>query len=75
MVTQPTTIVNTSSCHLIVRIDSYEGEDTFLRCGSATQDHLFAVIRIEENGAATLVDNGYRTHDEARVAWASVQPG
>lgn len=53
----------------IVRIDSFEGRDTFLRCGTESQAHLFAVIAIDAHGGATIVDTGYRTHAEAARAW------
>lgn len=54
---------------IIVRIESYEGADTFLRCGTELQDHLFAIVAVEPSGRAELVDCGYRTRDEAARSW------
>lgn len=55
----------------IVMIESYEGTDTFLRCGNETQEHLFCVIAVDDDGAE-IVDNGYRTYDEALQAWPMI---
>lgn len=55
--------------YCIVQIDSYEGDDTYLRCGSESQEYLFAVIAIDASGSASIVDNGYRSSEEAALAW------
>ena len=53
----------------IVKIESYEGDDTFLNCGDDTQDFLFCVVSGEADGHAEIIDNGYRTYEEASKAW------
>jgi len=53
----------------IVRVDSFEGRDTYLRCGDYKQDHLFCVISIDGEGKPEIVDNGYRSFGEAAEAW------
>ncbi|NQU45260.1 hypothetical protein HQ520_18410 [bacterium] len=60
--------------HIILRIESFEGKDTYLRCGNDTQSHLFCVVRIENNGEAEIVDNGYRTYSEVCEAWPEARP-
>ena len=57
----------------IVRLESYEGEDTFLRCGDEHQDFLFA-IAVLADGYLTIVDNGYRSQSEAIEAWPEASP-
>lgn len=57
-----------------VRIESYEGADTFLRCGDDEQDYLFAVVSIDAQGKADIVDSSYRTIDEVYEAWPEAQP-
>lgn len=61
----------------IVKIESFEGQDTYIRCGSNDQAYLFAVVAVDEAGNAEIVDNGYRSHNEAALAWpeaASANP-
>lgn len=53
----------------ILKIESFEGRDTFVRCGDDDQDYLFAVVSVDEKGRAEIVDGGYRSYDEAAVAW------
>lgn len=57
--------------HFIVRIESYDGRDTHLRCGDddGEQDFLYCVVVVGEEGGGTIVDNGYRSYDEAATAW------
>lgn len=55
--------------HFVIRIDSFEGRDTHLRCGNKSQDFLFAVIALDERGIGSIVDSGYRTRLEAEAAW------
>ena len=65
----------------ILRIDSYEGDSTSRKqenwavgeyraqdCELNKGIALWAVISIE-NGSATIVDDGYRSYDEAKAAW------
>lgn len=55
--------------YAILKIESFEGQDVFIRCGSTNQDFLFAVIAIDSDGAAEIVDSGYRSLSEAVDAW------
>ena len=59
---------------VVVRIESYEGEDTFLRCGDERQSHLFAIVAVGTDGTAEIVDSSYRTMDEAVRAWPEAAP-
>jgi hypothetical protein len=59
----------------IVKIESFEGDDTYVRCGDDKQDYLFCVISIGDDGNAEIVDSGYRSFDEAAVAWPDVVGG
>lgn len=54
--------------HFILRLESYEGDDTFIRCGSDDQDFMFCIAHVDVDGLE-LVDNGYRTIAEAQEAW------
>lgn len=55
----------------IIEIESFDGEDVYVHCGTdgGGQDHLFAIVVITEDGTAGIVDNGYRSVQEAREAW------
>jgi len=55
--------------YFVVKINSYDGADTYLSCGSENQDFVFAVIALEDDGGAWIVDNGYRSRAEAELAW------
>ncbi|MBX3403998.1 MAG: hypothetical protein KF699_11370 [Phycisphaeraceae bacterium] len=55
--------------HFIVRIESFDGRDTFLHCGNGEQDHLFAVVGVDADGRAEIVDSAYRSYEEAAAAW------
>lgn len=59
---------------LILRIDSYEGDDTYIRCGDGEQDYLFAVVQLSAAGEAEIVDSGYRSFAEAARAWPEARP-
>lgn len=58
--------------YFILKIESAEGRDTFIRCGNESQDYLFAIASVSKDGVAEIVDNGYRTEHEARAAWSDV---
>ncbi len=58
----------------IVRLDSFDGRDTHLRCGNDEQDFLFCVIQISDDGTAEVMDSGYRSFDEAFYAWSESSP-
>ena len=53
----------------IVKIESFEGRDTYVRCGDDRQDYLFGVVSVDAEVHAEIVDNGYRSFDEAAEAW------
>ncbi|KAF0244569.1 MAG: hypothetical protein FD180_2387 [Planctomycetota bacterium] len=60
--------------HFVVKLESYEGKDTHLRCGDddETQDYLFCVVVTKSDGTAEIVDTGYRSEDELRKAWPEI---
>jgi hypothetical protein len=62
--------------YVVLKIESYQGEDTFLRCGDEHQDYLYAVVAVEADGSAGIVDSSYRSMVEALEAWpeALVRP-
>jgi len=53
----------------IVKIESFEGTDTFVRCGDDRQDYLYCVVTVDADGHAEIVDSGYRSFDEVAEAW------
>lgn len=55
--------------HFIVMIESFDGRDSFLHCGNDEQDHLFAVVSVNADGRAQVVDSAYRSYEEAAAAW------
>ena len=59
---------------VVVKLEGFEGSDTFLRCGDDTRDYLFAVVAIEPDGSAEVVDSAYRTFEEAIEAWPEARP-
>jgi len=60
--------------YYILAIDSYEGDTTRRAQSTGEPDmprevgSLYAILRIDE-GNAEIVDDGYRTRDEALGAW------
>lgn len=59
---------------VVVKLESFEGSDTFLRCGNEFQEHLFTVISVHPDGSAEVVDSAYRTFAEAIAAWPEARP-
>lgn len=55
--------------YAILKIESFEGAETFVRCGTDHQDFLFAVVAIQDDGTAEIIDSGYRSFKEAADAW------
>lgn len=55
--------------HVVPKVESYEGRDTFLRCGDDRQDYLFCVVAVDDDDTAEVVDSGYRSRAEALKAW------
>lgn len=59
---------------VVIKIESYEGEDTYLYCGNDRQSHLYAIVAVGPDGTAEIVDSGYRTFAEALKAWPEAAP-
>lgn len=57
----------------VLRLDSYEGTDTFLHCGNEKQDHLYCIVTHSKNGELEIIDNGYRTQQAALAAWPEIR--
>lgn len=55
--------------HFIVKIEGFDGRDTFLHCGNDEQGYLFAVVSVRADGRAEVVDSAYRSYEEAAAAW------
>jgi hypothetical protein len=55
--------------HFLMKLESYEGEDTFVRCGDETQDYIYCIVSIDDDGDAEIIDSGYRSRQEAISAW------
>lgn len=53
----------------IVKIESFDGSDTYIHCGNDRQDYLYCIISVGDDGDAGIVDNGYRSFSEAAEAW------
>ena len=60
--------------HVVIKIESYEGKDTFLRCGDEQRDYLYAIVAVDPDGTAEIVDSSYRSMDEALKAWPEAAP-
>lgn len=60
--------------HFILKIESFEGEGTHIRCGDddGSQDFLFCVVVTKRDGSAEIVDSGYRSEAELRQAWTEL---
>jgi hypothetical protein len=67
--------------HYIVEIQAYTGTETEIDCFAFPSDgylgheredmhvkNLFCIVQVNPEGAE-IVDNGYRTKDEAKAAW------
>jgi len=59
----------------ILRLDSFEGRDTFLRCGSDDDEFLYCIVLLDDSGKAEVVDSGYRSFEEAAAAWPECVTG
>lgn len=53
----------------IVKLESFEGKDTYIQCGNSDQDYLYCVVSVDDDGDAEIIDNGYRSFAEAAKAW------
>ena len=59
----------------IVKIESFEGKDTYVRCGDDRQDYLFCIVGVDASGHAEIMDSGYRSFKEAAEAWPEATGG
>jgi len=59
---------------VVVKIESYEGDDTYMRCGDERQNYLYAIVSIDSDGNAEIIDSSYRTLEEAVKTWPEVAP-
>jgi hypothetical protein len=57
----------TRARHYIVRLDTFEGEDT--ACYLLGADPMWIVMAASPAEGASIVDCGYRSLEEAREAW------
>lgn len=60
--------------YFILKLESYDGDDTFLNCGDTSQDFLYCIVVLTKEDALEIVDNGYRSVREALAAWPDAQP-
>lgn len=58
----------------ILKIEHFEGEYCTVECRNGGKDFVFCVVAIDEVGRAEIVDNGYRSHEEALRAWSTDMP-
>ena len=61
----------TSREHFVLKLETFEGKDTFVHCGDHQQNFLFCIVVTNPDGTATIVDSGYRSEEEARAAWSN----
>ena len=57
--------------HYILKIDSYEGEESSLTVNANGSDVMYAVL-VVEGQSAEIVDCGYSTVYDLLAAWANV---
>lgn len=55
----------------ILKLESFEGDDVYLRCGDEKQDFLYCVVEMDDE-SLEIVDSGYRSEAEARAAWPAI---
>jgi hypothetical protein len=60
--------------YAIVKLESYEGDSTFIRCGDDQQDYMFLIVHVDPDGSADILDCGYRAYQEAAEAWPEAAP-
>lgn len=53
----------------ILRIDSFDGEDSHVHVGDDEQDFLYCIVKVRHDGSAVIVDSAYRSYEEAAEAW------
>ena len=57
--------------HYILKIDSYEGDESSLTVNANGSDAMYVVL-VVEGQSAEIVDWGYSTVDELLAAWDNV---
>ena len=57
--------------HYILKIDSYEGEESSLMVNANGLDAMYVVLIVEEQ-SAEIVDWGYSTVEDLLAAWDNV---
>jgi hypothetical protein len=60
--------------YFILKLESYEGEDTYLHCGDNSQNYIYCIVKLTHNSELDIVDNGYRSVSEALAAWPEAKP-
>ena len=60
--------------HMIVKLESYDGDDTHFHCGDDYQDFLYCIVTMDEQRNAEIIDNGYRSYSEAATSWPEARP-
>ena len=58
--------------HYILKIDSYEGEESSLMVNANGSDAMYVVL-VVEGKSAEIVDWGYETVDQLLEAWNNVE--
>jgi len=55
-------------------IESYHGSDTLIRAesfddtGYVTQEELWVIVKVQDDGSLNVIDAGYRSEEEALEA-------
>jgi hypothetical protein len=60
--------------YFILRIDTFEGRDSYITCGDDQKDFIYVVGSLDAKGNAEILDCGYRSFDEAAQAWPEARP-
>ena len=76
---------NEQLTYVIIKIESYVGEETYLSCGRVEDyrlpfdemdddANLYAVVTIDRFNQAEIVDCGYTSFEEAVEHWPQAKP-
>ena len=57
--------------HYILKIDSYDGDESSLMVNANGSDAMYVVL-VVEGQSAEIIDWGYSTVDDLRAAWDNV---
>lgn len=58
--------------YFILRLDSYNGDESSMICSAANNDYMFAVLLVAGN-QAEIIDYGYSRIAELLEAWGDVE--